>query len=121
MILAHVHEDFMAMAVDISIVMHPPEGSMDPRLRLLRLPRGDQLHAGWEEITPGAAIDKPPTIRLGNEEARALLDALTRYFHGADDTRALRRDYDSERERVDTLIAHLGAISRQLTAPGRPG
>lgn len=119
MIRAYVHEDITGTSVDISIVMHPPEGSMDSRPLILRAPAGGQAGLEWEEIPPGRMIEEP-TLRLGGEEARALLDALTVHFHGADDARALRRDYDHERQRVDTLIGHLGAISRALTAPDMP-
>lgn len=119
MIRAHVHEDRIGMTVGIFIMLYPPEGSMDGRPRILRLPVGDQKYPDWEEIPPTGVVDEP-TLRLGTDEARALLDALTNHFHGAEDTRALRRDYDHERERVDTLIGHLAAIGRQLTAPDPP-
>lgn len=62
----------------------------------------------WESITP-EGVDPTPTILLPIEAARALLDSLTRHFHGADDTRALRKDYDAERARVDKLIDMVGS------------
>lgn len=47
-------------------------------------------------------------LRLSEDEARALYEALASYFGGAGhDTRALRADYDAERKRVDTMIAAL--------------
>jgi hypothetical protein len=114
-ICAHIHEDFIG-SVDVSIVMHPAEGSMDPRLRILRLPTADRPFADWEEIQPLEPLSAP-TMRLGAEEARAVLAGLTAHFHGAEDTRALRRDYDGERKRVDDLIGHLAVIAKQVTAP----
>jgi len=43
-------------------------------------------------------------LRLEEEEARAVYEGLAEYFGGAGhDTRALRRDYDDERKRVDRL------------------
>jgi hypothetical protein len=33
-----------------------------------------------------------------------VLDALVRYYQGAEDTRTLRQDYDAERARVDKFI-----------------
>ncbi len=57
----------------------------------------------WEDFEPGSS----PTLRIDSDVARALLEELTRFFHGAGDTRALRRDYDSERQRVDVLTRAL--------------
>ena len=45
---------------------------------------------------------------LREDEARALYEALADYFgHSGNDVRALRRDYEAERARVDKFIAHL--------------
>jgi hypothetical protein len=60
--------------------------------------------ARWEPFEPG---EDPPTITIPDEVARALLDALSAHYGGTGDTRALRRDYDAERARVDRLIAAL--------------
>jgi hypothetical protein len=54
---------------------------------------------------PGVQLK--PTFALEDSVARALLDALTRYFHGAEDTRQLRKDYEHEKSRVDKLIDNL--------------
>lgn len=49
-----------------------------------------------------------PGLQLDEDEARAVYEALAEYFGGTGhDTRALRRDYDAERARVDKLIGHL--------------
>lgn len=71
--------------------------------------------AGWTEHRPGEMV--APTLVLSDEIARPLLDALSRYYNGAEDTRALRRDYDAERKRTDTLIDHLGSVARTLAEP----
>lgn len=57
----------------------------------------------WAAL-PDVNIAPLPTLVLTDEVARSLLDALTRHYQGAEDTRALRRDYDAERGRVDRLI-----------------
>ena len=116
MIRAYVHDNYPmgGLSVAISIVDRPPEGSMDVRPRILHL--GDKDHqwlTTWEEIPADGAIVEP-TLTLDDYQARAVLDALTRHYQGAEDTRALRRDYDGERKRVDTLIDHLGAVTRTL-------
>lgn len=69
----------------------------------------------WDNVEPCAEVQ--PTLMLQDAEARALLDALTRHYHGAEDTRALRRDYDAERKRVDDLTGHLAVIARALSTP----
>lgn len=46
-------------------------------------------------------------LRLEEEDARAIYEALADYFGGSGhDTRALRKDYDAERARVDRLIEY---------------
>lgn len=47
-------------------------------------------------------------LDIREDDARAIYEALADHFgHNGHDTRALRRDYDAERGRVDKLIAHL--------------
>lgn len=53
------------------------------------------------------AADTGPSLNLPDELARALLEALVRHYHGAEDTRHLRRDYEAERARVDRFISYL--------------
>jgi hypothetical protein len=119
MIRAYVHENYTGFNVDISVVMHPAEGSMDVRPRIMRLAgTGGCLYATWEEIPADGTIEGP-TFRLGHEEARAILDALTAHFHGDGDTRALRRDYDAERKRVDQLAGTLSTLALKLAEPAR--
>lgn len=54
-------------------------------------------------LNPEDQTPSEPTITLLEAEARALLSALLRHFEGGDDMRALRKDYDAERGRVDKL------------------
>jgi len=61
-------------------------------------------------VTEGGAVepDDRTWLRLPEDDARALYEALADHFgHAGHDTRALRRDYDDERRRVDHLIAHM--------------
>jgi len=56
-----------------------------------------------QTVTPEAS-----PLALTNEQARALYSALGDHFgHSGTDTRALRKDYDAERARVDLFIASL--------------
>ena len=51
--------------------------------------------------------DDHQPLYLSTEAARALYEALADHFgHSGHDTRALRRDYDAERKRVDLFIEH---------------
>ena len=116
MIRAYIHDNFATggFSVGVSVVRHPPEGSLDVRPRILRLGGArDPYRLAWDEVPADGAI-VAPTLTMDDEAARALLDALTRHYQGAEDTRALRRDYDAERKRVDDLTGHLAAIARTL-------
>lgn len=55
------------------------------------------------ETDPAAELSIEP-VRLSDEFARSLLTALMAHYHGGEDTRSLRRDYDAERKRVDKMI-----------------
>jgi hypothetical protein len=110
-IRAYVTEDLLGMAVLISIANHPnDDGSGQPLI--LRL---DATGAhGWEQVEPGTQV--APTLTLGHFEARTLLDALHTHYSGVEDTRALRRDYDNERDRVDKLTDSLTSIAQALAS-----
>lgn len=57
--------------------------------------------------TEGATVEGGPSLRLPEDIARALLDALVAHYGGHSDMRRLRADYDQERKRVDKMIDHL--------------
>ncbi len=117
MIRAYVHEDIHGFNVAVSLVMHPEPGCIDMRPRVLHFGDGDNWFAcTWTEIPENSALDRP-TFRLDHEQARAVLDALTVHFQGAEDTRALRRDYDAERGRVDKLTGALSSLALKLADP----
>lgn len=48
-----------------------------------------------------------PALRLPEDLARALLDALAAHFGGVSEVQTLRKDYLAERARVDKMIDHL--------------
>lgn len=51
-----------------------------------------------------AELSQQPSLRLPDDMARALLDALSAHYGGTTDVRTLRKDYDAERSRVDRLL-----------------
>jgi hypothetical protein len=62
-----------------------------------------------------AAVTSEPSLRLSEELARALLDALSAHFGGSSDVQTLRGDYMAERARVDRLIGYLTAPEQIIT------
>lgn len=61
------------------------------------------------QSVPAAAAASPdgPSLRLPEDMARALLDALSAHFAGTSDVQTLRKDYLAERARVDKMIDRL--------------
>jgi hypothetical protein len=87
--------------------------------RILQFGDGNSMR--WDELPrDGELVDEPaqPTFRLPHDIGRPLLEALVRHYNGAEDTRALRRDYDNERRRVDEQAKTIGDIARALAMRG---
>lgn len=56
-------------------------------------------------IHPEETVPDDAWLSLPSDVARALYEALADHFgHSGHDTRALRKDYDAERGRVDRLL-----------------
>ncbi len=114
MIKAHLTEAPFGDSLQVFIVDRHEDGYQ----RILHM-EGDAYQ--WEELPHAhTAITEPvePTVTLPWDTGRALLDALTRHYQGAEDTRALRRDYDAERKRVDEQSRVIADIARALAARG---
>ena len=85
----------------------------DPRrfgIRIAVRPRkGYLIH--WEtptavEVDESLALPDEAWLRLDEDIARAMYEALAEYFgHAGHDIRTLRKDYEAERKRVDLFIA----------------
>lgn len=114
MIRAYVSEDFPGMTIALSLVQQ--DDGQGPTRILRIVEAGDNPVIRWEDV-PDPPIQQiiPPTIRFGDREARAILEALSNHYGGAEDTRALRRDYDAERKRVDNLTESLASIAQSLS------
>lgn len=63
-------------------------------------------------------INQGPTLRLTDDMARALLDALVQHYGGHSNVQTLRRDYDAERARVDKMTAALISIATRAAPDG---
>ena len=97
---AHIESDWIRDGVKIAV--------------LLNADAGVRTYVRWPEpivasrVEPDEAEPEDAWLPLPTDAARALYEALADHFgHSGHDTRALRRDYDAERGRVDKLIAHL--------------
>lgn len=112
-IRAHIMQRSWADLVEVFIVDHQQDG----RTRLLRMDSENDRAYHWEEHEDGAAVnaaDDRPTYLLPHDTGRALLQALVEHYQGVEDTRALRRDYDAERKRVDSQAATISDICTAL-------
>lgn len=120
MIRAFIREDLPTLSLAVSLV-EQRDGERPTRiLRILK--GGDDTTYQWADVPDSPRQPVEPTLRIGDSEARALLEALARHYGGAEDTRALRRDYDAERSRVDQLTASLIGVAHALAhnGTGRP-
>lgn len=111
MIEVRLHEHYAPDFLEVFVIRQ------DEGHRFL-LHQDDSMTTRWDELPPpGSAIADSmiePTFILPFDSGRALLEALTRHYNGAKDTRALRRDYDNERKRVDEQTKVIGDIARML-------
>lgn len=103
MIRVQVADDFSRFGIAI-LIGNYEDGRCTASLQFT------EFGQSWEEHERGAQIE--PTLRLEHEEAEALLAALATRYQGVDDQRALRKDYDAERGRVDKLIDVVTGIAQ---------
>lgn len=99
---AYVKEDWQRDGVAVAILRE-----RNGRRQLLTWSAGEV-----RDITDAPAAYSEPDpesfLNIQEDDARALYEALADYFgHAGHDIRALRKDYDAERKRVDRLIDHL--------------
>lgn len=102
---AHVRNDWIRDEVKIAVIR---EAGCD---RYVRNWRADAM----EQVTEHVAVDPSDDtwLRVSEDDARAIYEALADHFgHNGHDTRALRKDYDAERARVDKLISHVTGGAR---------
>lgn len=76
-----------------------------------------QPDGSWIDVPFGQLMESEnvkPTCTMPMELGKELLQALMNHYHGSDDARMLRKDYDAERARVDKVLDAL--ISGDLRA-----
>jgi hypothetical protein len=107
MIQIRIAGDMLADGISVYVSR---KGDGIPR-QILHVAQGGRW-TEWDDLDPhGAVSEEPaPTIRLTDDQGRALLDALLRHYQGSGDYHTLRADYLAERKRVDDLIANMGQL-----------
>jgi monomeric isocitrate dehydrogenase len=107
MIQIRVAEDMLADGISVYVT---EKSGTAPR-RVLRVGEEGRWNH-WDELDPhgAASTDVPPTIRLTDDQGRALLDALLRHYQGWSEQHTLRADYLAERKRVDDMLANMGQL-----------
>jgi hypothetical protein len=106
----HIGDDFTRMAVSIYVV-----DSIDQNRARVMQPEGSMWQ--WAEVDPSVGYEVPPTIRLPEDAARALLDSLAAHFGGVSEVQTLRKDYLAERSRVDKLTDALIRLADSWARP----
>lgn len=107
-----IQDEYFFAADSISIVLaHKMDATT---VRVAKATEDGNL--SWQSVEVGVAIDNP-TLRIPHVSARALLDALLKYYQGASDMHQLRQDFLHERERVDKLTSFATAIAMKLSDP----
>jgi len=97
---AHIETDFIGQGIAVNVIRR----NGDRIDALMDLGTVDTFPI-WRTIEP--ATMAPPGLRIPDDVAKALLDALLDHYRGGHDARELRKDYDAERARVDIFIKHL--------------
>lgn len=102
---------FLGDTLNVFIVDKHDDGAK----RLLQMIDGGAMR--WLDLERDGDVyadDPAPTVQLPYDSGRALLEELTRYYQGAEDTRQLRKDYDAERKRVDEQAKVIADIAKTL-------
>ena len=110
-IKAQIAGDFFSDGISVRLTRDDDGG------RRIAVP-GEGGYLRWEEFSPEQAVTGTGpglTIRLPDEAARALLDALLRHYQGASDMHTVRSDLLHERDRVDKITDALIRLTDTAT------
>lgn len=105
---AHVDIDYSTFGIKAMIAEYWPDRPVRPYIV-----DGNTIRLGPELDTSRLPDGQEPTLRIDEDAARALLDALLDYFRGGSDTRNLRKDFEREQSRVDDLLKTVSDIARR--------
>lgn len=100
---AHVRDDWHYDGVKVAIIREH-----HGQRQLLTWSMGEIHTLGESDGSRTLEDAHESYLHLQEDDARALYEALADHFgHAGHDIRALRKDYDAERGRVDKFITHL--------------
>jgi hypothetical protein len=108
-IRVRVGDDYLGGGVAVAVTQQDQDGTGKRFLRI-----GPDGWREWVQLNPGESIQ--PTFLLDDEVAMSLMNALVSHYQGVDDQRALRKDYDDERARVDKLTNAVIDIAQKVAA-----
>lgn len=109
MIRVRIADDFLAGGIAI-LVEQRGDG-----IRVLYRASEDGYVVPYEQITSPEGAQRPPTLRMDEDIARALLQALANWYGGTSEAATARADLLHERGRVDKLTEAIIGIA---TKPG---
>jgi hypothetical protein len=97
---AHIETDFIGQGIAVNVIRRNGD-----RIDVLMDLGTVDTFPVWRTVEP--ATQAPPGLRIPDDVAKALLDALLDHYRGGHDARELRKDYNAERARVDIFIKHI--------------
>lgn len=115
MMRAHIRAHPVSDVLDVFLFRQTDHGRYILHTENSTVFRWDEIPSDQAAMTDGML---EPTIVLPFDSGRALLEALVHHYQGAEDTRALRRDYEHERRRVDQLAKVISDVAQTLALGG---
>lgn len=110
---AFVGEDYFNFGIRVVMINRMANAFSGSRDMVLRL--GEHGLYTWEPVPdPGNAVALAPSFQLPADCGRALLQALTVHYNGADDTRLLREDYRRALDRGEKQDAVIADVVKSL-------
>lgn len=99
---AYAQHDYVVRGVAVHLIRHGHEGAGYTIVVPAELTMRDVPPEASNQFHPDE-----PSLRLTDDMARALMDALSAHYGGTSDVRTLRADLLHERGRVDRVIDYL--------------
>ena len=109
---AFVGEDYFNFGIRVVLINRMAGAFAGARDTVLRL--GDNGTSLWEPLPERDDVVLAPTFHLPPDCGRALLQALTVHYNGADDTRLLREDYRRALDRGEKQDAVIADVVKSL-------
>lgn len=99
MIKAIIKDDIQMFGIGVYFQDKSDNGEV-----IIGVPEPNAFKQVYRSASDFTAITDLEPMRMSEDMARALMDALIKHFEYSEDSRMLRKDYEAERARVDLLI-----------------